>query len=78
MISVTPAVIASLTAYSTKGVSNIGIISLGIDLVAGKNLVPKPATGRIAFLILLNFYVPCDHFFEEIIPISAPDNNPPR
>jgi hypothetical protein len=33
----------------------IGNISLGIALVAGKNLVPHPATGNTAFLTI-NFY----------------------
>jgi hypothetical protein len=26
---------------------------LGVDLVAGKNLVPKPATGKTAFFIFI-------------------------
>jgi hypothetical protein len=29
----------------------MGSISLGMALVAGKNLVPRPATGKTAFLI---------------------------
>jgi len=35
------------------GLSTMGIISLGISLVAGKNLVPLPATGMTAFLIFI-------------------------
>jgi hypothetical protein len=31
--------------------STTGSISLGCALVAGKNLVPKPATGNTAFVI---------------------------
>jgi hypothetical protein len=30
----------------------MGSISFGMALVAGKNLVPRPATGKIAFVIL--------------------------
>ena len=29
-------------------------ISLGIDLVAGRNRVPKPATGKIAFVTVFS------------------------
>jgi hypothetical protein len=29
------------------------MISLGTDFVAGKNRVPKPATGKIAFVTFL-------------------------
>ena len=39
---------ASSTAYSIRGLSIIGSISFGIALVAGKNLVPRPATGKTA------------------------------
>ena len=46
-----PAITASSTAYSIRGLSIIGSISLGIALVAGKNLVPRPATGRMALVI---------------------------
>ena len=48
-----PLSIASSTAYWTKGLSIIGSISLGVAFDAGKNLVPKPATGNTAFLINL-------------------------
>ena len=34
----------------------MGNISLGIALVAGKNLVPRPATGKTAFVILLMLF----------------------
>jgi hypothetical protein len=34
----------------------MGNISLGIALVAGKNLVPHPATGRTAFLTCILLY----------------------
>ena len=33
------------------GRSMMGIISLGIDLVIGKNRVPKPAAGITAFIL---------------------------
>src|SRR5690606_2169337 len=47
-----PASIASSAAYCTSGLSTIGSISLGFALVAGKNRVPSPATGKTAFLTL--------------------------
>ena len=47
-----PAAIASCTTYSMAGRSTTVTISLGIDLLAGKKRVPKPATGKIAFLII--------------------------
>ena len=49
-----PAATASFTTYSMAGRSTTVTISLGIDLLAGKKRVPKPATGRIAFLIITN------------------------
>ena len=48
--SLIPALFASITAHSRIGLSKIVNISLGIDLVAGKNLVPSPATGKIALV----------------------------
>ena len=47
-----PAAIASSAAYYMSGLSIIGRSSLGITFVAGKNLVPNPATGKTAFLTL--------------------------
>lgn len=46
-----PASTASSTTYWIKGLSTRGNISLGEALVAGRNLVPKPATGITAFVI---------------------------
>ena len=40
-----------MTAHSITGLSKTINISLGIDFVAGKNLVPKPAIGKIAFFM---------------------------
>ena len=34
--------------------STTGSISFGIAFVAGRNRVPKPPTGKIAFLIFMN------------------------
>jgi hypothetical protein len=53
MNSVMPAARASSMAYWISGRSTSVMISLGIDLVAGRNLVPRPATGKIAFVTLL-------------------------
>ncbi len=50
---VAPASIASSTAYWINGLSTIGNISFGLALVAGKNRVPRPATGKTAALTLL-------------------------
>ncbi len=44
-----PAREASSTTYSMAGRSTTGSISLGRDLVAGRNLVPRPAAGITAF-----------------------------
>ena len=43
--SVRPAAAASSTTYWIAGVSMTGSISFGIALVAGTNLVPRPAPG---------------------------------
>src|SRR6185437_13923772 len=43
-----PASRASSTAYWITGLSTTGSISLGIALVAGRNRVPMPATGKTA------------------------------
>ena len=52
MICSIPAATASFTTYSMAGRSTTVTISLGIDLLAGKKRVPRPATGRMAFLII--------------------------
>src|SRR5580698_5118448 len=46
-----PASSASSTAYWMRGLSTTGSISLGLALVAGKNRVPRPATGNTAVRI---------------------------
>ena len=48
-----PDATASSIIYWIVGLSTIGSISLGWAFVAGKNLVPRPAAGIIAFLIFL-------------------------
>src|SRR5687768_14180310 len=52
IISVMPAAAASSTAYWMSGLSTIGSISFGLALVTGRNRLPKPATGKTAFLSL--------------------------
>ena len=49
--SVNPAAAASSTTYWITGVSITGNISLGIALVAGTNLVPRPAAGMTALVM---------------------------
>src|ERR1700674_4893599 len=53
MRSVMPAAPASSTAYWMRGLSTIGSISLGEALVAGRKRVPRPATGKTAFVSLI-------------------------
>ena len=53
----TPAARASSMTYCRMGRSTTGSISFGIALVAGKNRVPRPATGRIALRMGLNIRV---------------------
>src|SRR5947207_4743498 len=43
-----PAARAYSTAYWIRGLSTTGSISLGLALVAGRNRVPRPATGNTA------------------------------
>src|SRR5262245_15747733 len=47
---VMPAATASSTAYWMSGLSTTGSISLGLALVAGRNRVPIPATGKTALV----------------------------
>src|SRR5438309_7070726 len=49
MISCSPDATASSTTYWMVGLSTRGSISLGCDLVAGRNRVPRPAAGKTAF-----------------------------
>src|SRR5215469_1111834 len=45
-----PAATASSTTYWMAGLSTTGSISLGVALVAGRNLVPRPAAGITALV----------------------------
>jgi len=49
--SLMPEATASSTTYWMIGLSITGSISLGIALVAGKNLVPQPAAGMTTLVI---------------------------
>ena len=40
------------------GLSTMGIISFGLTLVAGKNRLPIPATGKTAFVIFFTANLP--------------------
>src|SRR5215472_8176692 len=56
-----PAARASSIAYWISGLSTTGSISLAVALVAGRNRVPRPATGRTALrngLITMSSLVP--------------------
>ena len=48
--SSSPAATASSTTYWIAGLSTTGSISLGVALVAGRNLVPRPAAGMTALV----------------------------
>src|SRR5262245_57114899 len=50
VMSVSPARTASSTTHWIAGLSRSGSISLGWDLVAGRNRVPSPAAGTTSFL----------------------------
>ena len=50
--------IASSIIYCIVGLSTIGNISFGCAFVAGKNLVPNPAAGIIAFLTFIILPLP--------------------
>src|SRR5437660_11609098 len=45
-----PAATASSTTYWIAGLSTTGSISFGVALVAGRNLVPRPAAGMTALV----------------------------
>ena len=53
IISSIPDLDASITAHSKIGLSKTINISFANVLVAGRNRLPKPAIGKIAFFILL-------------------------
>src|SRR6187551_796346 len=48
---VAPADRASSTAYWISGLSTTGSISFGLAFVAGRNRLPRPATGNTALVI---------------------------
>src|SRR5918992_3524490 len=65
IISVMPAAAASSTAYWMSGLSTIGSISLGLALVTGRKRLPRPATGKTAFLSLACMESEIVQHFEE-------------
>ena len=48
------------------GLLKTGSISLGIDFVAGRNLVPKPPTGNTTFFIFCFANINLDKFLQMI------------
>jgi hypothetical protein len=54
-MSVIPAPAACSITYWMAGLSTRGSISFGCDLVAGRNLVPRPAAGMTAFFTFITF-----------------------
>src|SRR5690606_22525589 len=67
-----PAESASSAAYWISGLSTIGNISFGLALVAGRNRVPRPATGNTAVRISLTWLTSRLHWIER------PDDKPSR
>src|SRR5687767_4122158 len=65
IISVMPAAAASSTAYWIRGLSTIGSISLGLALVTGRKRLPRPATGKTAFLSLAGIELQILQHFRE-------------
>src|SRR5690348_12704584 len=63
MRSVRPAAAASSTAYWMSGLSTMGSISFGLALVAGRNRLPRPATGKTALVI---FRRAMSHLFYQV------------
>ena len=57
IISLMPALTHSSNIYSSPGFPLIGKSSYGKTLVRGNNLVPIPAKGIIACLIIAFFYI---------------------
>jgi hypothetical protein len=57
MNSLIPAARASSMAYWIRGRSTKVMISFGIDLVAGRKRVPRPATGKMAFVTFFGFMI---------------------
>src|SRR5471032_3051760 len=72
IISVMPAATASSTAYWISGLSTMGSISFGCALVAGRKRLPRPATGKTAFLIWLMAGSVIVRFFLARIPLARP------
>src|SRR5437588_4411445 len=59
MIWSQPAASASSTPYWMMGLSTSGSISFGMDFVAGKKRVPRPAAGKTAlrtFIFMARFF----------------------
>src|SRR5690606_4605955 len=70
-ISSIPEAIASSTINWIVGLSTIGSISFAIAFVAGKNRVPNPAAGMIAFLtFFISFLLSSNKFYLSVIRIS--------
>ena len=57
MNSLMPASIHSSNIYSIPALPFIGSNSFGITLVNGNSLVPNPASGIMACLIIFIFYI---------------------
>ena len=77
MNSLIPAARASSIAYWISGRSTSGRISFGTDLVAGRNRVPNPATGKTAFVTLLVIVTPAPYSRRNATPAGRARSNPP-
>src|SRR6185436_14381026 len=73
IISVMPAAAASSTAYWMSGLSTIGSISFGLALVTGRKRLPRPATGKTAFLSLTPMRLEVLQHGDEFFFLEYPD-----
>lgn len=71
-----PARAASSTAHWIPGRSTTGIISFGIDFVAGRNLVPSPPAGITAFVTCIKQAGYRERIGDQVASFSC-DEGPP-
>src|SRR5882672_8384657 len=77
-MSVMPAPTASSTTYWMVGLSMTGTISFGWLLVAGRNLVPRPAAGMTAFRTFVMSAGAPHHRLGLLDPVAAVLLGPPQ
>src|SRR5882672_2934257 len=71
-----PAAAASSTGYWMTGLSTIGSISFGLALVTGRKRLPRPATGKTAFLSFILISLLAIGFSGSALPQRSPVDIP--